>query len=294
MVKTGPFAVVRMDTGASPVSIALTLGTTNTKIYPSTPWVNLAARGRENDLYKRERESQVQKNQMQEKLVGLSKLYERIFYCRRCINAFGGGMTDDSARVMRVLEKRASGSKLFLVGQALGEWTQRLSGRPYVQVDGHLSQSGENLDRFLRLLGFTINPFDSITGCQYTYSSDVIQCYPGKNHSGRGDRRPETLEINNCQEFLLEEIDLIEPRVPLLMGKESRDSFYGSILRIPYPTSLSGHIEEVASTQQLPSFQLLGRNVFVSPIQHPSGANPKFHGVIQNSKFIELIKGALR
>ena len=52
---------------------------------------------------------------------------------------------------MRIVEERATASKVFLVGQALGEQTQRISGRPYTKANGKLSNTGHNLDKFLRL-----------------------------------------------------------------------------------------------------------------------------------------------
>ena len=233
---------------------------------------------------------------MEEKLNKLAKLYERIYRCLKCVNASDYGMIKDSKRVMRVMEKRALASKIFLVGQALGGQTQRVSGRPYIKVNGKISSSGQNLDTFLRLFGFTMNPFDSSSGYRYAYSSDIIQCYPGKNQSGHGDRKPETREIANCisQGFLLEEIELIEPRLLLLMGRESRDSFYRHILQVPFPASLSEHIEEVASKKRLPLFHLRNRDVYIAPMQHPSGANPHFYEMSQKHRFIELIKEVLR
>lgn len=117
---------------------------------------------------------------MEDRLNKLRALYERIHECRQC----GSPEGNDPQWVKRVLERQALNSKIFLVGQALGERTQRVSGRPYIKVDGRLSLSGQNLDKLLRLFGFTVNPFESASGYQYVYSSDLIQCYPGRINLG--------------------------------------------------------------------------------------------------------------
>lgn len=66
----------------------------------------------------------------------------------------------DPLVVPRVLIPEVLESELFLVGQALGRDTQRLSGLPYVFPDWppyRLSNGGHLLDRWLDDCGYTIN-----------------------------------------------------------------------------------------------------------------------------------------
>ena len=229
---------------------------------------------------------------MSSELCLLNRLYEQIHACIRCVDAPGCSMIKDSDRVIRILEKQAFASKVFLIGQALGEHTQRKSGRPYTYKSGKLSHSGQNLDKFLRLFGCSIDSSDP-NGYQYAYSSDIVQCYPGKKKSGQGDRKPSVVEVTNCinQSFLLHEIEVLNPRLILLMGKAGRDSFFRYVLRQPqFPPSLSDHINEIVDKQQPPEYRLSDRNIYVLPIQHPSGANPKFKEMTENQKLVDLIR----
>jgi uracil-DNA glycosylase len=61
---------------------------------------------------------------------------------------------DPQAVPKRVIE-RALTSEVFLVGQAPGSRTQRLSGIPYVGQNGRLSQTGRRLDAYLGRFGYT-------------------------------------------------------------------------------------------------------------------------------------------
>lgn len=231
----------------------------------------------------------------EEKVEKFMKLYEQIHACYRCIGAPGCQMSKDSNKVMRVVETRALASEVFLIGQALGGSTQRVSGRPYFYKNEKLSPTGQRLNKFLGLFGYTIDPFGSSSWLQYVYSSDIVQCYPGKSVSGHSDRKPGNDETFNCikQGFLLEELKLIEPRLLLLMGKASRDSFYKYVLHMSHPNSLSEHIHEIVQNGSIPRFNLHNRDLFIVPIQHPSGANPQFLKMFNNEKIIELIREIL-
>ena len=131
-------------------------------------------------------------------------------------------MLPDDERVMRQVVPRAAASPLFIVGQALGPATQRRSGLPYMYPRGDLSPTGQALDQFLRMLGFTIDPSGTLP---YAYSSDIVQRYPGPAAGGGGDRRPTPREVANCAEWLDAELRIVQPRVILLLGKQSAGYF---------------------------------------------------------------------
>jgi len=197
-------------------------------------------------------------------------------------------MITDNEKVIRLVVPSVIYSRIMLVGQALGASTQRLSGLPYTKKDFTLSNTGHNLDRFLNLFRYTIDSNNHANGYQYAYSSDIVQCYPGKPESCKGDRKPNKLEILNCfdRDFLSKEISVIEPKLILLMGRASRDSFYEYFIQMEYPFSLSEHIDEIADREHASKYE----GVAVIPIQHPSGANPNFRQMFKNKKLIRLIK----
>lgn len=218
----------------------------------------------------------------------LVKLYEQIHSCARCT------ISEDISKVIRIIDEQALTSKIFLVGQALGGNTQRISGIPYTKIDGKLSPTGQRLNEFLHLFGYTISHQDRSSLFKYAYSSDIVQCYPGKIKPSHADRKPNNAEILNCIDYLLKEIKLIEPKLILLMGKESRDCFYKYVLKQLFPNSLSIHIYDIMQRGQIPQFKVLGKDLFIIPTHHPSGANPHFNEMTSNHKLIALIREVLQ
>jgi hypothetical protein len=115
------------------------------------------------------------------KLHKIGKLYEQIH--NRCFGIPGCEMKPDARKVQRKVVKRAIESEVVIIGQALGKSTQRLSGLSYMSINEQLSRTGQVLDNFLNSFGYTIDPSSSL---KYVYSSDIVQCYPGR--LTRGDR----------------------------------------------------------------------------------------------------------
>jgi uracil-DNA glycosylase family 4 len=144
----------------------------------------------------------------------MERLYAEMFTCEKCFGATGCQIGPDPERVRRTVLAKAVNSKVFVVGQALSRKAQRKSGLPYLLPNGRLTQTGRKLDAFLASFDYTINPKSER---QYAYSSDLVQHYPGK--VGRGDRRPSSTERNNCSTWLKRELELIRPRVVILLGK---------------------------------------------------------------------------
>ena len=122
-------------------------------------------------------------------------------------------METDPQHVRRVVLPKSINSDVFIVGQALGSSTQRLSGIPYCFPDGQLSRTGAKLDRFLNRFGYTINPRSSF---RRAYSSDIVQRYPGPARGG--DRKPTRAEVSNCSGWLQQEMRLVRPKVVILVG----------------------------------------------------------------------------
>lgn len=136
-------------------------------------------------------------------------------------------MKYDRKKVHRKVVGRALESDVFILGQALGGRTQRLSGLPYISVKGQLSSTGKNLDNFLSFFGYTLNPSSSL---KYAYSSDMVQCYPGR--MAKGDRKPTQKEMENCSEWLDIDLNIIKPIVVILLGKETAKQFLKKYLGV--------------------------------------------------------------
>lgn len=92
------------------------------------------------------------------------------------------------------------------------------------------------------------------------YFAAVCRCFPGKTTAG-GDRVPAPDEIRNCSTWMNDEIDLLQPRLIIPVGKLAIARFLAF-----------EKLDEVVGR----SFPLSrNRRAFdVIPLPHPSGASP--------------------
>ncbi len=86
----------------------------------------------------------------------------------------------------------------LLVGEAPGE-NEDLQGQPFV------GQAGKLLDNMLRALGLSRQ--DKV------YITNVLKCRPP------GNRNPEPAEVAQCEPFLRRQVELLQPRIILAMGR---------------------------------------------------------------------------
>lgn len=122
---------------------------------------------------------------------------------------------------------------------------------------------------------------------------------PCSNAVGRrlskGDREPKVGEIGNCigQGFIGEEIELIRPKLLLLMGATSRQAFYRHYLGRSSANNLGEDIASIIQAGKLPTIHVSGLNLSVLPIQHASGANPSFWGMLRNQPLTRIVRQTL-
>jgi DNA polymerase len=86
----------------------------------------------------------------------------------------------------------------MVVGEAPGE-NEDLQGEPFV------GQAGKLLDNMLRTLGL-----DRRTN---VYIANVLKCRPP------GNRNPEPQEVAQCEPFLRRQVELLQPKIILAMGR---------------------------------------------------------------------------
>ncbi|MHB8188993.1 MAG: uracil-DNA glycosylase [Ferrimicrobium sp.] len=117
-------------------------------------------------------------------------LSEEIEACRRC--------NLGSMRLHAVVGEGAIPSQILFVGEAPGQREDEL-GRPFV------GRSGALLDRLIaEELGIARNR---------CYIANVVKCRPPSN------RNPLVEEIAACAPFLQRQIDLVQPRAVVLLGR---------------------------------------------------------------------------
>ena len=162
----------------------------------------------------------------------------RLLQCRRC---------------PRMLPPPVSGgpvlSKVMLVGQAPGV-KEPVLGKPFAWTAGRTLFGW--FQEFCRLNEEQVR--------SQIYFAAVCRCFPGKTTAG-GDRVPAPDEIRNCSTWMNDEIDLLQPRLIIPVGKLAIAQFI-----------VFAKLDEVVGR----SFQLRrNRRAFdLIPLPHPSGASP--------------------
>jgi DNA polymerase len=91
----------------------------------------------------------------------------------------------------------------MVVGEAPGEQEDR-QGEPFV------GKSGQLLDNMLRAVGLTRAEAEP---AQQVYIANTIKCRPP------GNRNPEPEELAQCEPFLIRQVELVQPKIILAMGR---------------------------------------------------------------------------
>jgi uracil-DNA glycosylase family 4 len=152
---------------------------------------------------------------------------------------------------------KGNGKKVMVVGEspALNGWVK--SGRAFYTIDGKLLASGRNLNRLLSLMGL------SIEECGFT---ELVKCCVGKNRKLLSKCAPKWKDVFNRQ------LSLVAPELLVILGVETL-----RIFNLMYATKLqTGCFEKV---------ELLGKDLMVLPIYHPSPIAPNNH--IRNEHIFE-------
>jgi uracil-DNA glycosylase len=127
---------------------------------------------------------------------------------------------------------------LMFVGEAPGAEEDR-QGLPFV------GRAGGLLSQLLEEIG---------THREDVFICNVLKCRPP------GNRDPQPLEIESCEPYLVQQVQLIEPRVVCTLGN------FATKLLTRSPTGIT----KVRGTPQV--HRLGGRTVFVMPLFHPAAA----------------------
>jgi len=91
----------------------------------------------------------------------------------------------------------------MIVGEAPGEQEDR-QGEPFV------GKSGQLLDNMLRAIGLTRG--EDAEPAQQVYIANTLKCRPP------GNRNPMPDELAKCEDFLIRQVQLLQPKIILAMG----------------------------------------------------------------------------
>jgi uracil-DNA glycosylase len=141
----------------------------------------------------------------------------------------------------------ATTSPILLIGQAPGD-KEGAAGRPFAWT------AGKTLFKWFESIGLSEAQFRS-----RIYMAAVCRCFPGKNPKG-GDRVPSKVEIANCKRWLEHEIEILQPKLLLPVGKLAINQFI----------EFNKLVDVIG--RQLP-FNLQRGDTDLIPLPHPSGAS---------------------
>jgi DNA polymerase len=95
----------------------------------------------------------------------------------------------------------------LIVGEAPGE-NEDIQGEPFV------GQAGKLLDNMLKALGLSRR--------EKVYIANVLKCRPP------GNRNPEPEEVSQCEPFLRRQVQLLQPKIIVAMGRFAVQSLLGT------------------------------------------------------------------
>jgi uracil-DNA glycosylase family 4 len=148
-----------------------------------------------------------------------------------------------------------SDAAVMFIGEAPGYW-EDVRGRPFVGAAGKL------LDEMLLGIGLSRSE---------VYIANILKCRPPDN------RDPLPFEVEACTPFLDRQIQIIEPRLIVPLGRHSTSYILSKagLKEVEGITRLRGKVYAV---------DVLGLRVFVIPTYHPAAA-------LYNAKYRDGLEG---
>ena len=119
----------------------------------------------------------------------IEELRKEILSCTKC----GLSLTRNHV----IFGEGNTNAEVLLIGEAPGR-DEDIRGRPFV------GKSGQLLDKILAACGFTRN--------EHVFISNIVKCRPPNN------RVPDPQEAATCIPWLLKQIELIDPKIIILLG----------------------------------------------------------------------------
>ncbi len=124
-----------------------------------------------------------------DRLAALESIRTEIGDCKRCPLAYGGRKTI-------VFGDGAPGARLMFVGEGPGA-DEDASGLPFV------GKAGQLLNNMIAAMGLKR---------EEVYIANIVKCRPP------GNRTPEFIEATTCSQFLIQQIDVVQPEVIVALG----------------------------------------------------------------------------
>ena len=164
-----------------------------------------------------------------EKIAAFNSLRERVLACVKCPHL----VTTRKSIVFGVGDPNAP---LMFVGEAPGADEDRL-GEPFVGA------AGQKLTGIITGMGLTR---------ETVYIANVLKCRPNQPPGESGNRKPSPDEMGTCLPYLLEQIQLIQPRVIVALGGTAVEGLFA--ISDAHITRRRGQWMDLRGTPVMPTF----------------------------------------
>src|SRR6266404_7215382 len=135
----------------------------------------------------------------------LAPVRERVRVCTKCPHLA-------CSRTQTVFGVGNPDAELMFIGEAPGADEDK-QGEPFV------GRAGQVLTRIVETMGFTR---------QEVYIANILKCRPDTPSGSFGNRPPTPREMQTCRPYLLEQIDVIEPKVLVALGAVAVEGLLGT------------------------------------------------------------------
>ena len=158
----------------------------------------------------------------------MAELRERALVCQKCPHLA-------VSRTGVVFGVGSVHAELMFVGEAPGADEDR-QGEPFV------GKAGQLLTRIIETMGLSR---------ETVYIANILKCRPDTPGQSSGNRKPTVAEMHTCLPYLLEQIDIIRPRVIVALGATAVEGLLGKTVGI---SKLRGNYQEFRGVPVMPTY----------------------------------------
>jgi DNA polymerase len=135
----------------------------------------------------------------------LAPIRERVRVCTKCPHLA-------SSRTQTVFGVGNPDAEIMFIGEAPGA-DEDAQGEPFV------GKAGQLLTRIIRTMGFARGD---------VYIANVLKCRPDMPGGSFGNRAPTPVEMQTCRPYLIEQIEIIQPKVLVALGAVAVEGLLGA------------------------------------------------------------------
>jgi uracil-DNA glycosylase family 4 len=139
------------------------------------------------------------------KAQSLASVRDRVCSCTKCAHLA-------SSRTQTVFGVGNPDAEIMFIGEAPGADEDR-QGEPFV------GRAGQLLTKIIKAMGFARDD---------VYIANILKCRPDMPAGSFGNRAPTPAEMQTCRPYLVEQIDIIQPKVLVALGAVAVEGLLGA------------------------------------------------------------------